>query len=432
MPDLSDRADSALQTPGRTSHRGVALRTIVGAVFALSVLAIPQVASPEPVATGSSCTGWTSITTPPRSIKVLNRRLGKVEKVPFRTYVKRVMASGEWPSHLKMATLEAAAIVTKQYAWFHAMKGKHRSHMVHNGKCFDVRDDTSDQLYKHYAKPDGRHRKAVDKTWSVSLRKHGRFFLTGYRAGVSGTCAADSNGWKLYAKSVDACAQKGWSYERILKSYLKPNVAFVRSRTTGPNVTRPRLALKVGNDVAVGAATVSWKPRTGRAGVKRYHLQRKIAGGSWKTVTLNRPRTPSTAAWVKLNGKSRFRVRAQDGRGNWGHWSFSPHRRVVMRGPTGLTLAGSVKTAAVRQKKVKTRFRGRSVAVVMRTGPGMGKVRVFVDGKSAGVINLDRPKNTPRKLVFAKNWAKPGSHSIAIKPMPGPKRVDFNGFLVLR
>ena len=38
-------------------------------------------------------------------------------------------------------------------------------------------------LYKHYAKPDGRHRKAVDKTWSVSLRKHGRFFLTGYRAG---------------------------------------------------------------------------------------------------------------------------------------------------------------------------------------------------------------------------------------------------------
>jgi hypothetical protein len=197
-------------------------------------------------------------------------------------------------------------------------------------------------------------------------------------------------------------------------------------------VTRPRLALKVGNDVAVGAATVSWKPRTGRAGVKRYQLQRKIAGGSWKTVTLKRPRTPSTAAWVKLNGKSRFRVRAQDGRGNWGHWAFSPHRRVVMRGPTGVTLAGGVKTAAVRQKKVRTRFKGRSVAVVMRTGPGMGKVKVFVDGKSAGVINLDRPKNTPRKLVFARNWAKPGSHSVAIKPMPGPKRVDFNGFLVLR
>ncbi len=405
---------------------------MLGAIFALSVLAVPQVVSPEPVAAGSSCTGWTSITTPPRSIKVLNRRLGKVEKVPFRTYVKRVMASGEWPSRLKMATLEAGALFTKQYAWYHAMEGNHRSHMVYNGRCYDVLDDTSDQLYKHYVKPDARLQKAVDKTWGLSLRKNGKFFLTGYRAGISGSCAADANGWKLYAKSVEACAQQGWTFQRILKAYLKPNLGFVWSMSTGPNVTKPRIALKVGNDVAVGAATVSWKPRARGAGVKHYQVQRKIAGGTWKSVRLARPRAPSTDAWVKLNGKSRFRVRAQDNKGNWGPWSYTPARRVVVRGPAGVTLAGNVKTAAAQHKKVKTRFKGRSVAVVMRTGPGMGKVKVFVNGKSAGVVNLDRPKNTPRKIVFAKNWAKPGRHSIAIKPIGSSKRVDFNGFLVLR
>ena len=432
MPDLSDRALAAPLKPDRTSSRGAFLRALLGAIVALSALAVPEIVSPEPVAAESSCTGWTSTTTPPRSIKVLNRRLGKVEKVPFRTYVKKVMASGEWPNHMKMATLEAGAIVTKQYAWYHAMKGNHRSHMVYNGKCYDVLDDTSDQLYKHYAKPGARQQKAVDKTWGLSLRKHGKFFLTGYRAGVYNTCAADANGWKLYAMSVEACATKGWSYQRIIKSYLKPNVGFVWSETTGPNVTKPRLALKVGNDVAVGAATVSWKPRARGTGVQRYQVQRKIAGGKWKAVTLARPRAPTTDAWVKLNGKSRFRVRAQDKKGNWGPWSYTPARRVVVRGPTGVTLAGGVRTAAVRQKKVKTRFKGRSVAVVMRTGPGMGRVKVFIDGKSAGVVNLDKPKGTPRRIVFARNWSRPGKHSIAIKPISGPKRVDFNGFLILR
>jgi hypothetical protein len=433
MPDPSHHARSEPLGPSRASRHSAALRTVLGTLFAFSVLAVPQVTSPEPVAAGSSCTGWTSTTTPPRSIKVLNRRRGKVEKVPFRTYVKRVMASGEWPGRLKMATLEAGALFTKQYAWYHAMKGRHRSHMVHNGKCYDVLDDTSDQLYKHYVNPDARQRKAVDKTWGLSLRKHGKFFLTGYRAGISSSCAADANGWKLYARSVEACARQGWSSQRILKAYLEPNLGFVWSGTIGPNVTKPRLALKVGNDVAVGAATVSWKPRATRgAGVARYELQRKVAGGTWKAVRLTRPRVPSTDAWVKLNGTSRFRVRAQDGKGNWGPWSFSPQRRIIVRGPAGITLAGQVRTAAVRQKKVKTRFSGRSVAVVMRTGPGMGKVKVYVDGRSARIINLDRPKNTPRKIVFAKNWDKRGKHSIAIKPIPGARRVDFNGFLVLR
>jgi len=432
LPEASERTLAALADPSSTSRRGSALRAVLGAVLALSVLAVPQAVSPAPVAAGSSCTGWTSTTTPPKSIRVYNRRLNTVETVSFRKYVKKVMASGEWPSRLKMATLEAGAVATKQYAWYYAMKGNHRSHYVHNGKCYDVRDDTNDQLYKHYAWPDARQKAAVDKTWGLTLRKNGKFFLTGYRAGSSGTCGADANGWKLFAKSVEACASQGWSYKRILGRYLNPNLKLVWSGSSGPDVTRPRVVLKAGNTVATGAATVAWQPRPRGTDIERFQLQRKIGRGEWKTVELPKPKVWRTDAWVKVDGNSRFRVRARDPKGDWGAWSYSDKRRTIVRGPAGKTIAGEFESAMVQPQTIKTRFTGRSVALVMRTGPGMGQVKVFVNGKSQGVYDLDRPASTQRRLVFAKNWSRSAERTIAVKPVSGGERVDFFGFFVLR
>ena len=409
------------------------VRVAIGAIFALSVLAIPQVTSPEPAAAGSSCTAWASLSTPPRTIRVLRTRTGRVETVDFRTYVARVMASGEWPSRLRTATLEAGALATKQYAWYYAMKGHHRSYYVRGGKCYDVRDDTSDQLYKNYARPTSRQWQAVSKTWGLTLRKNGNFFLTGYRAGTHADCAADANGWKLYAKSVQDCANQGWTYQRILTRYLSPNVAFVWSDKTGPMVSRPKVALKVGNDVASGAATVFWAPQPRKASVSTFQLQRKVAAGPWKTVGLPKQRAWKSDAWVKLGSNNRFRVRAKDTKGNWGPWSYSSKRRAAVRGPAGTTIAGGTTgTAATTPLKVKARVTGRSVALVARTGPGMGSVKVFVDGKPVAKVDLTRPVSTERKLVWAKNWSKTASHSIAVKAVSSRERVDFNGFFVLR
>ena len=432
MPEAPARAHAALTIPKSISRRTSALRAILGVVFALSVLAVPQAVSPAPVAAGSSCTGWTSTTNPPKTIRVLNSRLKKVQTVTFRRYVKMVMASGEWPSRLKMATLEAGALATKQYAWYYAMKGNHRSGYSYNGQCYDVRDDTNDQLFKHYAQPDARQKAAVDKTWGLSLRKNGKFFLTGYRAGTSGTCAADTNGWKLFARSVEACAKKGWSYKRILSKYLSPNLKFVWSNSIGPNVSKPRVVLKTGNNVATGAATIRWQPQPKRAEIERFQLQRKVSGGAWKTIQLPKAKAWKTDAWIKIGANSRFRVRAKDTRGNWGPWSYSPKRRTVVKGPTGMSLAGGIETAAVQPQKVKVKFSGRSVALVMRTGPDMGRVKVFINGKSHGIVDLDRKKSTQRRLVFAKNWSRSKERSIAVKPVSSHARADFNGFLVLR
>jgi hypothetical protein len=430
MPETS-RATEALKNPAHASRGTAALRVLIGAIFVVSVLAIPQIANPEPAA-AASCTGWTSITKPPTSIRVLRTRTGRIETVGFRTYVARVMASGEWPSHLKMATLEAGALATKQYAWYYSMRGNRRPHYVRNGKCYDVRDDTGDQLYKHYASPTSRQRKALDKTWGLTVRKSGRFFLTGYRAGVSGTCAADANSWKLYAKSVQACANKGWTSTRILKKYLSPNLKMVWSDKVGPSVSRPKIALRVGNSVATGLSTVHWAPSPRKAEVASFQLQRKVGRSTWKTVAIPKPKAWQADAWVKVGVKNRFRVRAQNEKGNWGPWSYSPGRKAVVRGPAGSTLAGGVETAIAEPVKVKTRFVGRSAAIALRTGPGMGKVKVYVDGKYAGTVDLDRPNATARRLAWARNWTKSTAHSLAVKPLSSNAQVEFHGFVVLR
>ena len=181
------------------------------------------------VAAGS-CTGWSSKVVPPKRIRVLRTHSGRIETVAFRRYVAEVMASGEWPNRLHHATLEVGAVATKQYAWYYALKGHHRSGFRRGGRCYDVRDDTQDQLYRpERARPTKRQQRALSATWDLSLRKNGRFFLTGYRAGSSRRCAADANGWKLYARSVQACARKGWSRQRVQRAYLSPNLSFVWS-----------------------------------------------------------------------------------------------------------------------------------------------------------------------------------------------------------
>jgi hypothetical protein len=397
-------------------------------------LSLPEFATPAPAAAAASCTGWTSKASPPPTIRVLRTGSGRVEKVEFRRYVAEVMASGEWPSRLSMATLEAGALATKQYAWYYSLKGHHRAHYVSGGTCYDVRDDTMDQLYRpERSTPTSRQWKAISQTWDLTLRKSGRFFLTGYRAGVSSTCAADANGWKLYARSVNSCAKQGWSSRRILNRYLNPNLSFVRSDQTGPMLAKPRVLLKVGN-VLPGAATLTWRPFEAGADVASYRLQRRLGRGAWQAVTVDVAKAKWVDVWLKTDTRNRFRVRAVDSKGNRGAWAYSPTRNPAIKGPVGMTLSGGIESAASRgdSLKAKSRFSGRSIGFVARTGPGMGKAKVFINGKRVAVVDLERGSTTARRIVWSRNWSKAKTRTVAVKAADAGARVDFEGFYILR
>ncbi|MEX2548168.1 MAG: SpoIID/LytB domain-containing protein [Chloroflexota bacterium] len=185
------------------------------AIFA-SVFIAGFAAPVQPVAAATGqCTNWKSREEPPPDIAVYRVSEGFVERVAFRDYVARVV-SREW--NVKQVELrKAGAVAVKQYAWYHVLRWRGGTY---EGKCFDVRDTTSDQLYSSKPVEDipAPVWQAVNATWSWRLWRGEKFPMTGYRRGADVACAENA-GYRLYVRSAKRCAAKGWSASRILRVY---------------------------------------------------------------------------------------------------------------------------------------------------------------------------------------------------------------------
>ena len=135
------------------------------------------------------------------------------------------------------ALLEAGALAVKQYAWYYALEGNHRDgDQTAAGACYDVRDDARDQVYRpESAEPTKEQKAARDALWGLSLRKNGKFFLTGYRRGSATKCAADADEWRLYARSARDCVKRlDYDSEELIRAYYKPKLTFVWAPGTEP------------------------------------------------------------------------------------------------------------------------------------------------------------------------------------------------------
>ena len=214
-----------------------ALTRVLAGTLALSlVLAIPAVLQP-PAAEAACGTEWTSKKEPPPTILVLRTGSGNVAEVNFKRYVAEVMASGEWPTTMNRTMLEVGALAAKQYGWYYTLKGNHReAYRTASGKCYDVRDDSADQIYRpDSAEPTEKQKAARDELWGLSLRKNDKFLLTGYRAGSATKCAADADGWHLYAASAKDCVKRlEYDSEDVLRAYYGPNLKLVWAPGTEP------------------------------------------------------------------------------------------------------------------------------------------------------------------------------------------------------
>ncbi len=184
--------------------------------------------APAAAVTGS-CTGWTSDVVPPTTIRVYRTTgpaIGTVQQVPFRQYVEAVMPS-EWGASNPTEALRAGAIAVKQYAWYWTIHSRGKA--ASDGTCYDVVDTTLDQLYRPetaIAMPS--QLAAIASTWTISLRKDGQLFATGYRTGSSVDCGADASGRLLFQRSVYKCAAAGMLLDQILHRYLDPGLQIVR------------------------------------------------------------------------------------------------------------------------------------------------------------------------------------------------------------
>ena len=208
------------------------LRRLVAGGTALAVLLL-LLAPPVPrvaLASARTCTGWTSEYVPPTTIRVyrtVGPARGSVQVVPFRRYVDTVLAA-EFGASAPVEALRAGAIIVKQYGWYFARvwRGGSTAH----GGCYDVTDNGVDQVYwPERIHPGDRQLQAVQDTWTISLRKYGRFIPTGYDRGAStGSCGSNADGWHLYQASAYRCALEGMLYPEILRTYYGPGFGLIQ------------------------------------------------------------------------------------------------------------------------------------------------------------------------------------------------------------
>ena len=173
-------------------------------------------------AAAASCSGWTSSVNPPSSIRVFRHATGAVETVNFKTYTKNVL-SREWIGSWTAASLRAGALAVKHYAWYQVLHWRGGTNA--DGQCFDLRDDTVDQVYDPSKATWTTAAAAVDATWSVRVLKNGQIFPTYYNAGGSGeACGANANGWRMYQWGTQACGLAGKTASQIVLTYYYPGV----------------------------------------------------------------------------------------------------------------------------------------------------------------------------------------------------------------
>ncbi len=186
-------------------------------------------------ASASSCSGWTSESTPPPTIRVFRAATGVVETVDFKAYAKNVL-SREWIGSWTAESLRSGGVAVKMYAWYHVLHWRGLTNA--EGACFDVYDDTRDQVYNPAQATWASAAAAIDATWATRVLKNGSIYPTYYNAGSANeACGANANGWRMYQWGTQACGLAGLNAAQILLTYYYPNWTVTDAPAPSPTPT---------------------------------------------------------------------------------------------------------------------------------------------------------------------------------------------------
>ncbi|MFI7599315.1 N-acetylmuramoyl-L-alanine amidase [Actinoplanes sp. NPDC049681] len=174
--------------------------------------------------------------------------------------------------------------------------------------------------------------------------------------------------------------------------------------------------------------------------------------GGLRTVRLTTPATAdlSTAAtaWagsVKPGVETTYGLRATDRAGN--ARSVAAVRTAVMVAETRAErdgtwrsvggsgyLGGSALRATAKGASLSWSFTGRSAALAVSRTSVSGRVRVFVDGEPAGIVDLRSPDALYRRAVWTRSWSSSDRHTvkIVVEGTAGRPGVISDGLVYLR
>ncbi len=213
--------------------RSVPRRALVAAGLAVLIAlagGLPAWVGPTAAA---SCSSWTSQSDPPPTIRVFRHVTGVIETVDFRAYTKNVL-SREWIGSWTTESLRSGALAVKHYAWYQVLHW--RGWVNSAGACFDVRDDTYDQVYDPTKATWSSAAAAVDATWGTRVLRNGSIFPTYYNAGSANeACGVNTTGWKLWQWGSQACGLAGKTAAQIMVIYYYPGVTVSGASAASPS-----------------------------------------------------------------------------------------------------------------------------------------------------------------------------------------------------
>jgi hypothetical protein len=199
---------------------------------------------------------------------------------------------------------------------------------------------------------------------------------------------------------------------------------------------------------------LSWSA-TDNVGVTRYELQRSTNNGStWTNEGLSTATSTTKTVSLTPGTSYLFRVRAFDAASNVSDFATAAAFTLAINQETAAQVAyvgtwstetittasgGAQRFASAAGATATFTFTGRAVAWASVKHNTRGRAEVFVDGVSAGVIDLFQTSTTAsmRRVVFERTFAASGPHTLQVRVL-GTKataststRVDVDAFVTI-
>jgi beta-glucanase (GH16 family) len=314
-------------------------------------------------------------------------------------------------------------------------------------KSFVHYSSTNQQYWFHHTGVDGREWHTFAMEWTPSTIK---IFRDGALAWTVSDTAAIPDAAHHLSIQLDA-------FKKTMSGTVKMQVDWVKiyklgsSSTTGDttppttNVSAPSILSGVALNAGRPTLRVKWTASDGGSGVDHALVEQSTDGGAYAQIA------SQGAPWQRNRVAStghtyRFRVRAVDGAGNIGAWSYSPSRRLYARSQSSPAVryagtwsmstsamwwGGTARSSSRAGATAKFTYKGKSVAWVAAKGVRRGKAKVYVNGVLKATIDLYASTTLKQRVVWAANYTTTATRTVTIKVLgtSGRPRVDVDGFV---
>jgi hypothetical protein len=214
----------------------------------------------------------------------------------------------------------------------------------------------------------------------------------------------------------------------------------------------PRVSLPGHGRIATSRIPValSWTVTAARPIADVQVEARRDGARSWKKVRVATATARQTTVRLRA-GRWHFRVRATDVGGMVGPWTDAAAVRLRLKQQTAAvltqhgvwrkvavvsSLGGTVARSNARGAKATFVFSATAVSWVGTLAPDRGKARVYIDGKSQGVVDLYARSTVTRRIIITRSFG-PGRHVLQIRALGTGRRdarddyVGVDAFLTL-